>query len=53
MRAVVKVDVSDALGNPDGASTTRLAPRRERQLLEELADCKRTLSETLDRKSVV
>jgi RNA polymerase primary sigma factor len=49
MGAVVKVDVSDALGNPDGASTPMLGPRRERRLLEELADCKRTLAGALAR----
>ena len=49
MGAVVKVDVSDALGNPDGASTSMLGPRRERRLLEELADCKRTLAGALAR----
>ena len=32
MGAVVKVDISDALGNPDGASTSMLGPRRERRL---------------------
>ena len=49
MGAVVKVDVSDALGNPDGASTLMLGPRRERRLLEELADCKRTVAGALAR----
>ena len=49
MGAVVKVDVSDALGNPDGASTSMLDPGRERRLLEELADCKRTLAGALAR----
>ena len=49
MGAVVKVDVSDALGNPDGASTSMLGPGRERRLLEELADCKRTLVGALAR----
>jgi len=43
------VDVSDALGNPVGASTAMLGPRRERRLLEELADCKRTLAGALAR----
>ena len=49
MGAVVKVDVSDALGNPDGASTLMLGPRRERRLLEELADCKRIVAGALAR----
>ena len=51
MGAVVKVDVSDALGNPDGASAPMLGPRRERRLLEELAECKRKLAEALARDS--
>lgn len=49
MGAVAKVDISDALGNSDVASTPRLGPRRERRLLEELTDCKRTLVEALAR----
>jgi RNA polymerase primary sigma factor len=49
MGAVAKVDVSDTLGNPDGASPSMLGPKRERRLLEELADCKRTLAGALAR----
>jgi RNA polymerase primary sigma factor len=49
MGAVVKVDVSDALGNPNGPSTSLPGPGRERRLLEELADCKRTLAGALAR----
>jgi RNA polymerase primary sigma factor len=48
MGADSKVDVSDIPGNPDGASPT-LGSRRERRLLEELADCKRTLAGALAR----
>ena len=50
MGAVVKTDVSDAPGKPDGASTSMLGPRRERRLLEELADSKRTLVGALARE---
>ena len=49
MGAVRKADVSDALGTLDDVSTALLGPRRERQLLTELADCKRTLVETIAR----
>jgi RNA polymerase primary sigma factor len=49
MGAVVMSGVSGALGNPDGFSTAILSPHRERQLLEELVDCKRTLVEGLAR----
>jgi RNA polymerase primary sigma factor len=46
------LNVGDALGNTDGYSTSRLlSPRRERRLLEALADCKRTLAEALARDS--
>jgi RNA polymerase primary sigma factor len=51
MGAVVKVDVSNALGNPAGASTSMLGPRRERRLLGELAECKRKLAGALARDS--
>ena len=43
----VKVNVSDTLGNPDGAFTSMLGPRRERRLLEELAGCREKLGEVL------
>ena len=49
MGAVFKVNVVDALGNRDDSSTSMLDPRQERLLLEELADCKRTLAGTLAR----
>ena len=49
MGAVVKVDVSDALGNPNGPSTSLPGPGRERRLLEELADSERTLAGALAR----
>ena len=51
MGAVVKVDVSNALGNPADASTSMLSPRHERRLLDELAECKRTLVGALARDS--
>jgi RNA polymerase primary sigma factor len=51
MGAVVKVDVSNALGNPAGAATSMLGPRRERRLLDELAECKRKLAGALARDS--
>jgi RNA polymerase primary sigma factor len=47
MRALAKVDVCGVLENPDSASTSMLGPTRERRLLEELADCKRTLAGAL------
>jgi RNA polymerase primary sigma factor len=49
MRAVMKVDVSDAQGNLADASTSMVGPGRERRLLEEMADCKRTLIGALAR----
>src|SRR5579883_1827235 len=41
------MDVTDALRSPGGAATTMLGPRRERRLLERLADARRTLTEAL------
>jgi RNA polymerase primary sigma factor len=49
MSAVLQVNISDGLGNRDVFSTSMLGPRRERRLLEELADCKRTLAGALAR----
>jgi RNA polymerase primary sigma factor len=50
MRAVAKPDFSNALRNPDSVSASiLLGPRQERQLLEELADCKQTLAGALAR----
>ena len=49
MGAVVKVDVSDAWKHPVGTSKPRLSPKRERRLLEELAECRRTLATALAR----
>ena len=51
MGAVVKVDVSNALGNPVGGVTSMSCPRRERRLLDELAECKRKLAGALARES--
>jgi RNA polymerase primary sigma factor len=55
MVAAVKVDVSDAWKYPVGTSKRLLGPKRERRLLEELADCRRTLATALarDPKQVV
>jgi RNA polymerase primary sigma factor len=49
MVAVVMSGVSGSRGNPDSFSTSMLSPCRERQLLEELAACKRTLVGALAR----
>jgi RNA polymerase primary sigma factor len=49
MSAVVKVDVCDAWKHPVGTSKPRLSPKRERRLLEELAECRRTLATALAR----
>lgn len=49
MGAAAKVDVSDAQGNPNGVSTLMPGPRRDSRLLEELADCKRTLAGAIAR----
>ncbi len=49
MGAVLNPDHSESLRNMDGASTSMLGPTRERRLLEELADCKRTLAGDLAR----
>jgi RNA polymerase sigma factor (sigma-70 family) len=49
MVAFVKSDGFEDPVNPDGASTSMLGPRRERRLLEELGDCKRTLTAALAR----
>lgn len=50
MRAAVRIDVSDPAGNPNGGFASMLGPERERRLLEELADCKRTLAEAVARE---
>ncbi|WP_406693907.1 sigma-70 family RNA polymerase sigma factor [Singulisphaera sp. Ch08] len=47
MVATSKVDVPDALSTLDHASTWLLGPKQERRLLEDLAECKRTLGEAL------
>lgn len=49
MGTVTKIDVSDALGNPDGCFTPMPGSKQERRSLGELADCKRTLAEAFDR----
>ena len=49
MGAVVMSNVSVALGNPDGFSSSMLSPCQERELLEELSACKRTLVGVLAR----
>jgi RNA polymerase primary sigma factor len=55
MGAAVKVDVSDDRKYSVGTSKRLLGPQRERRLLEELADCRRTLATALarDPKQVV
>src|SRR4051812_9727054 len=49
MVATSKVEVSDALSTLDDASTWLLSPKKERRLLEDLAECRRTLGEALAR----
>ena len=49
MGAVVKVDVCDAWKHPVGTSKPVLSPKQERRLLEELAECRRTLATALAR----
>jgi RNA polymerase sigma factor (sigma-70 family) len=51
MGAVLNSDVSNALGNSNGAPAAMLCPKRERRLLEELADIKRTLARALARET--
>jgi RNA polymerase primary sigma factor len=49
MNASVNTDRFDALGNFGSADTMLLGPARERHLLEQLADCRRTLAADLAR----
>lgn len=47
MGAAVKLNVSQVVESPDSAYASVLSPRRERRLLEELADCRRALARAL------